>query len=336
MVRSHTFLTAIGAVAALALTVTPLAACGGSSSAGASSSSQDSSKISVVASISQWGSFAEKIGGDDVSVTNIVSSTSSTDSHEYEPTATDVSALTDAQVAIVNGAGYDTWATDALENDSDTTIINVATITNTSDGANPHLWFSKDARDKTAQAVHDALVKADPAHQSDYDKNLTAWQSAETKLDTSMAEVKEQVSGDTYVATESVAQYLLDDLGMVDKTPAGYKNAMANESEPSAQDVDEITKLITSKSVDALVVNDQESNTTTENLVTAANNAKIAVFHVTESMPAETTNVLDWMNYLANSLMLIVPTSGSASASASASATASASASDSSSASSSN
>lgn len=327
MVHSHNFLKAAAAVATLALATAPLAACGGSSSTGASSSSQDSSKITVTASISQWGSFATKIGGDDVNVTNIVSSTSSTDSHGYEPTATDVSALTDAQIAIVNGAGYDTWATDALENDSDTTVIDVAKLTGTSDGSNPHLWFSKDAREKTAQAVHDALVKADSAHQSDYDKNLTAWQSAESKLDNSMSEIKEQVNGDTYVATESVAQYMLDDLGMVDKTPAGYKNAMANESEPSAQDVDEITKLITSKSVDALVVNDQESNTTTENLVTAANNAKIAVFHVTESMPAETTNVLDWMNYLVNSLMLIVPTNGSASSSASASSSDSSSAS---------
>ena len=36
-----------------------------------------------------------------------------------------------------------------------------------------------------------------------------------------------------YAATESVGEYLADDMGLKDVTPKGYKQAAANESEPT-------------------------------------------------------------------------------------------------------
>lgn len=316
MLRRHRIIAALTAGAVIAV---PLAGCGSSSSPSGDASSSDGSKVSVVASISQWGSVAAKIGGDDVSVTSVVTSSSGTTSHEYEPTTQDVANLTGADIAIVNGAGYDSWAVNALADDTDTTVINVADLMNVQDGANPHLWFSVDAIDKTASAVLDALKASDSAHSSDYDTNYAAWTKAYDSLKESLDIVKQETNGRTYVATESVAQYLLDDLGMTDKTPEGFKNATANESEPSAQDIDEMTQIVQNKQVDVLVVNDSETSDIATNLDSAGQNSKISIFHVTESMPSEVSNVLDWINMLAASLMMTIPSSSSASASASAS-----------------
>ena len=49
MVHSHNFLKAVGAVAALALTVTPLAACGGSNQAATTSAATVGGRKLVVA-----------------------------------------------------------------------------------------------------------------------------------------------------------------------------------------------------------------------------------------------------------------------------------------------
>src|SRR5215471_6874763 len=69
--------------------------------------------IPVVAAESMWGSIAAQLGGDRVSVTSIVSDPNA-DPHEYESSAGDARAFATATYIIVNGAGYDAWATTLL------------------------------------------------------------------------------------------------------------------------------------------------------------------------------------------------------------------------------
>ena len=65
--------------------------------------------LQVVAAENFWGSIASQLGGNRVHVTSIVTSPA-TDPHSYEPTAADARTLAGAQLAIVNGIGYDPWA----------------------------------------------------------------------------------------------------------------------------------------------------------------------------------------------------------------------------------
>ena len=66
------------AIAAAAATLLSMAACGSSNAASGKSDSSgaaSSGKIEVVASINQWGSVAEDLGGSNVEVTNIMTKT---------------------------------------------------------------------------------------------------------------------------------------------------------------------------------------------------------------------------------------------------------------------
>lgn len=66
-----------------------MAACGSSNAASGKSDSSgaaSSGKIEVVASINQWGSVAEDLGGSNVEVTNIMTKTN-VEAHDYEPPA---------------------------------------------------------------------------------------------------------------------------------------------------------------------------------------------------------------------------------------------------------
>ena len=153
----HAIRTFMATLLASALLLTS-AACGDRAEP---SATNDSPKgvITVAASINQWGSLASEIGGGDVKVTSILSSTSA-DAHDFEPTSSDLTTLSKAEIVVTNGAGYDTWATKARGPES--TLVSAAQIVGASDGDNPHLWFSKDARSGMAEELANTFSKARP------------------------------------------------------------------------------------------------------------------------------------------------------------------------------
>ncbi len=89
-----------------------LAGCGQGSVA------SDSRKLQVVAAENFWGSIAGQLGGDRVEVTSIITNPA-TDPHDYEPTSDDARTMAGAQIAIVNGIGYDAWASKLLGREPD-------------------------------------------------------------------------------------------------------------------------------------------------------------------------------------------------------------------------
>ena len=66
--------------------------------------------VRVVAAENFWGSLAEQLGGTQVKVTSIINNPDA-DPHDYEATAADGRAIAAAKLAIINGVGYDAWAT---------------------------------------------------------------------------------------------------------------------------------------------------------------------------------------------------------------------------------
>src|SRR5206468_3223619 len=73
------------------------------------SSTSSSGRVQVVAAESFWGSIAAQVAGDRAQVRSIIVNPN-TDPHDYEPTPGDARAIASAQYVIVNGAGYDAWA----------------------------------------------------------------------------------------------------------------------------------------------------------------------------------------------------------------------------------
>ena len=286
--RAAACIAAAGLVAAMG-------ACGSRESAGTASSNA-SGTLNVVASINQWGSVASEIGGSRVKVTSIINSTA-VEAHDYEPTSADIAAISKADVIIVNGAGYDSWATKAASS-TKAQVVNAAESGGKHDGDNPHVWFSAAVRTAAAKAIAAAYRHSDAAHAEEYTKQLKTWQDKEKTLESAIAEAKQRLDGKKYAATESVAAYLADDLGLTDATPAGYAQAVANESEPASGDVTAFSKLLQAGSVALLVVNTQESNSTTKQLTTAAGQGDVQVVELTEQMPKHYSTLTDWMTAL--------------------------------------
>lgn len=258
--------------------------------------SEKSGTIEVVASVNQWGTVAKTLGGDNVNVTSIINSTN-VDAHDYEPTTSDIAKLQKAQVIIVNGAGYDAWAVKAAQS-AKATVVNAAEVGGVKDGDNPHVWFSADVRKAMAQAITDAYAKADSAKKSDFDKLNDQWMTEEGNVEGKIAEVKQKSDGLAYAATESVASYLAEDMGLADATPSGYAQATANESEPTPTDIKQFTDALKSGEIKLLVVNTQEESELTGKITNAAKSANVPMVNLTEQMPEQYDSLTAWMEGL--------------------------------------
>lgn len=281
---------AIAALASVGM-LASVAACGRGRS-----SSEKSGTIEVVASVNQWGTVAKTLGGDNVNVTSIINSTN-VDAHDYEPTTSDIAKLQKAQVIIVNGAGYDAWAVKAAQS-AKATVVNAAEVGGVKDGDNPHVWFSADVRKAMAQAITDAYAKADSAKKSDFDKLNDQWMTEEGNVEGKIAEVKQKSDGLAYAATESVASYLAEDMGLADATPSGYAQATANESEPTPTDIKQFTDALKAGEIKLLVVNTQEESELTGKITNAAKSANVPMVNLTEQMPEQYDSLTAWMESL--------------------------------------
>lgn len=289
---------AIAALASVGM-LASVAACGSGRS-----SSEKSGTIEVVASVNQWGTVAKTLGGGNVNVTSIINSTN-VDAHDYEPTTSDIAKLQKAQVIIVNGAGYDAWAVKAAQS-AKATVVNAAEVGGVKDGDNPHVWFSADVRKAVAQAITEAYEQADAAKRSDFDKLHDQWKSEENNVERKIAEVKQKSDGLAYAATESVASYLAEDMGLTDATPSGYVRATANESEPTPTDIKQFTDALKSGEIKLLIVNTQEESELTSKITDAAKSASVPMAELTEQMPERYDSLTAWMEGLVDAFSQVI------------------------------
>lgn len=108
--------------------VTVAAACGSSSgSSDTSTTDSGAGGLTIVASTNVWGAVAEAVAGDGVTVESLIRDPSA-DPHSYEASASDAAELTDADLVVVNGGGYDSFATDFVADRDNSTVVDVSTL----------------------------------------------------------------------------------------------------------------------------------------------------------------------------------------------------------------
>ncbi|MDO4913518.1 MAG: zinc ABC transporter substrate-binding protein [Bifidobacteriaceae bacterium] len=293
--RSLQLIKRVVAVVTSVICLGSIAACGNTSS-----NNTSSEKINVVSSVNQWGSLAQELGGDNVQVTNILNNVN-VDAHDYEPTSGDIAKISSAQLVVVNGGHYDEWAAKAAKN-SQATFIDVADEISLDHDANSHLWFYAKARKAFAKSLTEAYKKIKSEKSSSFDNLYAQWEQKEQALEDTIEHTHAMLDHANYAATESVVEYLMNEIGVEDKTPTGYKQAAANESEPSASDINEFIAVIKNGSLKFLVVNTQEENNTTAQLIKAAKEANVPIVEVSEQKPEQYKNIYDWLTAIVNEI----------------------------------
>lgn len=276
----------IWGLTALALTVS---ACGSSTPA------VQAGPLKVVAGQNFWGSIATQLGGSRASVQSVVTDPNA-DPHEYESNTNDARAIADANFVILNGAGYDDWASRLLSANpsSHRTVLIAADLLGKKAGDNPHFWYNPDYVTRMADQITADYKSIDSADAAYFDQQRADFTTALKPYTQRIAEIKAKFSGVPVGATESIFVYMATALGLNLISPPEFMNAVAEGNDPPAAAVITFQNQITSKQVEVLVYNVQTATAVTTNIKHIAALADIPVVGVSETMQPESATFQDW------------------------------------------
>ena len=282
---------ALSGLLALALV---LPACGAQEGPAATSAD----RIPVVASTDVYGAIVQAIGGDRVTVTSLIDDPAA-DPHSYEAPPAAAAAVARARLVVVNGGGYDDFA-ERLTHAPDAKVIDVVALSGLTAPAsgelNEHVWYSLPTMKALAGRIATDLGAAAPAGAGAFTANAGAFGTRVDELIARVAALKAEHGGERIAVTEPVPLYLTDAAGLVDATPPEFSEAVEEDADPPAAVVARTLEEFTADPVRALLVNAQTRTPVTDQVERAARAAGVPVVEVGETLPAGTTDYVEWIS----------------------------------------
>ena len=278
--------TAVSLVVGLVI----LAGCGAAQTTGSGG------KVRVVAAENFWGSIARQIGGVHAQVTSVIVNPAQ-DPHAYEPTTVDGRTMATAQLAIVNGVGYDPWAPKLLAaSPVDGRItLTVGSLFGLQDGDNPHRWYDPTDVLVVARTIAADLEKLDPGHKAYFAARLSRFDGTGlATYHTLIAQIHARYSGVAVGASESIFALQAPALGLRLVTPYSFMKAISEGTEVTAQDTITTERQLTAHQVKVWVYNSQNVTPGIQRLNALARAAHIPIATVTETLSPATDSFQQW------------------------------------------
>src|SRR3954451_18659353 len=241
--------------------------------------------LHVVAAESFWGSIAAQVGGSRVHVTSVITSPA-TDPHDYEPTAVDARTLAGAQMAIVNGIGYDPWAPKLIAANPvhGRIVLTVGDVVAIKAGGNPHRWYSPTDVQKVIRRIVLDYSKLDPKGAGYFKRQQRRFETRSlAQYRGLIATIKRKYHGVPVGASESIFEPLAEALGLKLLTPPSFLRAISEGTDPTAKAKSAIDAQIARKKIKVWVVNTQNSTPDVKRITAAARAKRIQVTEIPET-----------------------------------------------------
>jgi zinc/manganese transport system substrate-binding protein len=250
----------------------------------------------VVAAENFWGSIAAQLAGDRASVRSVIVNPS-TDPHSYEPTAQNARTMAGANMAIVNGIGYDNWASKLLEASpvGGRVVLNVGDLLGLEEGDNPHRWYFP----SNVYAVVNQIVadydKLDPADAAYFAQQKQILETRGLALyDRLRQEIRASYSGVPVGYSESIFQGLGEDLGLKLLTPYSFAKAIAEGADVTAHDKEAVDSEAQKHQIKAWVFNSQNVTPDVQRVSQIASEQHIPIATVTETLSPPSDSFEQW------------------------------------------
>ena len=251
--------------------------------------------LAVLGTENFYADLLAQIGGSRVSATSLINDPNA-DPHAFESSPQAAASVADAKLVIVNGLGYDDFMQKLLGASPDPArvVIDVETLLGLPADVNVHVWYDPATMPKVAGAASDALSKLEPANAAYFAAREQGYLASLKPIADKIAQLKAAYAGAPIAFTENVAGYLTDRVGLVVKTPVGFKKAVEEGTDPAPADVAAERDLFTTRSVKTLLYNSQVTSPTTQAIHDLAAQNGIPIVGVAETIPPEFHTYQEW------------------------------------------
>lgn len=274
-----------------------------SSDSTGSAVTQNDDKISVVASFYPVYDFASKIGGDKVTVKNLVPAGS--EPHDWEPAPSDITSLEHADVFVYSGAGMESWVTKVLgtldnknlvvaEASKGLTLRKWNADQNGGDAKDsdqdehegtiydPHVWLAPLNAKQEMKNIETALIKADPKDKSYFEDNYKTWSAKCDQLDQEYRDTLSPLPNKAIVVSHEAFGYLCDAYGLKQMGISG----ISPDVEPDPARMAEIQDFVKANHVKVIFSEDLVSPKVAESIAKATG-AKMELLNPLEGLTDE-------------------------------------------------
>lgn len=250
-----------------------------------------SDKVSIVTTTNVYADIAKNVAGKYGSVQAIIKN-SATDPHDFEPTTADAKKLTNANIIVANGLGYDSWMNKLASSVSKKPVLVGEDLMGLKKVDNPHIWYDLDMPTKYVNYLVKRLSKLDKKHAAYFKENGDKYLAKIAKVK-QIAKSADKKNNKPVFVSEPVFDYGLEEAGykIGDKE---FEEAIENGTDPSPKTINKMTNEIKDKKIAFFVNNTQASSSTVKTFVKLAKENSLPVLNVRETIPNHMT-YLDWM-----------------------------------------
>ncbi len=229
------------------------------------SPSMQTSLIKVIAIESFLADITQNIAGNLIHIDTLIPI--GLDPHSFELTPQDAVKLSESQMVIINGGGFETWLQTFIQNTTDPLHIvdasaglisrlpksgEAALDSSAAGDTDPHFWLNPENVIQYVNNIRDALIEMDPANDSDYRHNAQTYIDQLTELDQWILDAVAQIPAKNkiLVTNHESLGYFADRYGF--QIAGAVIPSTSSDAMPTAKQLADLVAIIRTKHIKAI------------------------------------------------------------------------------------
>lgn len=271
------------------------------------SASSGTAELSAIVSFYPLYEFTKQVGQDKVNVSLLIPP--GIEPHDWEPTVNDLQKMHEADLIVINGIGFESWADDIDTVNSDVIIVDTSKGISIIDGdmieantdlhdhsvGDPHIWLNPVMAKTQVQNIVDALISIDPDNEKFYIQNAKSYQD---KLDALDAKIKDELSpcNKDFIAFHNAFTYFAVEYGL-------NQHSIVNSNEPNIgptlKTLETVINLAQTFDID-VIFTEETVDTRTSQVIANEIGARVLVLSPIETIGDDSDYFLKMENNLSN------------------------------------
>ena len=271
------------------------------------SASSGTAELSAIVSFYPLYEFTKQVGQDKVNVSLLIPP--GIEPHDWEPTVNDLQKMHEADLIVINGIGFESWADDIDTVNSDVIIVDTSKGISIIDGdmieantdlhdhsvGDPHIWLNPVMAKTQVQNIVDALISIDPDNEKFYIQNAKSYQDKLNALD---AKIKDELSpcNKDFIAFHNAFTYFAVEYGL-------NQHSIVNSNEPNIgptlKTLETVINLAQTFDID-VIFTEETVDTRTSQVIANEIGARVLVLSPIETIGDDSDYFLKMENNLSN------------------------------------